>query len=608
MSDKNHAIIQKRPGKKSSVKQIVFRYIPTHYYLGAVIACFAFTIYFNSLNNGYVLDDYSAITINRYVQEGFSGIPKLMKVDFWHFSNMKLGYYRPLSLVTFAVEYQFFGASPRVSHFFNVTFFALTVFFLFLVMVRLFSSKNQLFPFFIALLFAAHPIHTEVVDNIKGRDELLSFFNIMVMLFFSLRYTDHKKVRDLLLGMLFFYFALLSKESALIGILLLPLVLYYGGSGKIRDIAIRVLPFLLVVFLFFIQRRVALGPVPAIIPDDIINYPYRDEAVRFSTAFLLFIFSLKMLFWPHPLRYDYSYNQIPAVGWDNLWAWSGLLIFLTLIVVAVYQIRKKAALGLGLGFFLITMAPVMGFIILRGGIFAERNVYAASLGICMVIVILLNTLFRTVFQPGRTSKAKWSAANLLVYFLIFITVTIGAVITVERNKAWVDSLTLFQTDIATGQNSAQNQLHYGSDMVIKATKTTDKKEKDSLVTAGMSAIRKALTIHPEFGDAMFRYAYGYEVKLTYKPEQRYVDSTIWFFNKAIEYAPTLADAYRHLGIIYEWLQRFDVASYYYNRAFQINPQLLSAKQKADELKATRGIDVKINPLTVGKNQPDNFHY
>jgi len=199
-------------------------------------------------------------------------------------------------------------------------------------------------------------------------------------------------------------------------------------------------------------------------------------------------------------------------------------------------------------------------------------------------------------------------SRLPVFLFIILAVTMGSVITVKRNTAWVDSLTLFRTDIATGKNSAQNQLHYGSDMVIQATKISDKNEKDSLVTAGMSAIRQALAIHPRFGDAMFRYAYGYEVKLTYKPEQRYVDSAVYFFNKAIEYAPSLADAYRHLGLIYEWLQRYDVASYYYNRAFQVNPQLLSAKQKADELRATRGLDVKVNPLTAGKREPVNLRY
>ncbi|MCK9424161.1 MAG: tetratricopeptide repeat protein [Bacteroidales bacterium] len=608
MSSKNVVKLQKTTGKKQPAREIAFRYTSTHLYTGLIIACFAFVIYSNSFRNGYVLDDYSAITINRFVHEGFAGIPKLMTVDFWYFSNMKLGYYRPLSLVTFAIEYQFFGASPHVSHFFNVAFFTLAVFLLFLVLTRVFSTMNLIFPLLITLLFAAHPIHTEVIDNLKGRDELLSFFNIMLMLFFTLKYADHKKTKDQIFSLLFFYLALLSKESALTGIVLLPLVLFYSGKRKLSDISMKVFPFLLVVFLFFIQRRLALGSVPAIIPDDIINYPYRDEAVKFSTAFLLFLFTLKMLIWPYPLRYDYSFNQIPAIGWDNIWAISGVIFFFAILIYTVSQVRKRTAMGIGLGFFLITMVPMMAFILLRGGIFAERNLFAPSLGICMIVIILLEKIFANAFKPDRLLSFRWVIANPLIVLIVLLICIPFSAITLKRNTAWVDSLTLFTTDVKTGENSAQNQLHYGSDLIIKAAGEKDVKVKDALITSGMSAIKKALIIHPSFGDAMFRYAYGYEVKLTYKPESRYVDSTIYFFNKAIEFAPTLADAYRHLGIIYEWQQRFDVASYYYNRAFQINPQLMSAKQKADELKTTRGLDVKVNPLSRQFNPNEKLRY
>ncbi|MEI7980395.1 MAG: tetratricopeptide repeat protein, partial [Bacteroidota bacterium] len=203
---------------------------------------------------------------------------------------------------------------------------------------------------------------------------------------------------------------------------------------------------------------------------------------------------------------------------------------------------------------------------------------------------------------------RWIRSNFLIIVIVLLICVPFSAITVKRITAWVDSLTLFATDVRTGENSAQNLLHYGSDLVIRATVEKDKKVKDSLVTLGMSAIRKALVIHPSFGDAMFRYAYGYEVKLTYKPENRYVDSCIYFFNRAIEYAPTLADAYRHLGLIYEWLQRYDVASYYYNTAFRINPQLLLAKEKAEEIRKTRGLDVKVNPLSGKPGKAETLRY
>ena len=601
--------LKKKAGaKKQSIPEPVFQLTKGHWAAGILLAFFAFMLYVNTFNHGYVLDDYSAITINRFVQEGFAGIPKLLTVDFWHFSNMQLGYYRPLSLITFAMEYQFFGAAPHVSHFFNVLFYALSVFFVFLLLSRLFSSLNPLFPFLMALLFAAHPIHTEIVNNIKGRDELLSFLNTVAMLYFALRYTDKKKPWLLILSLFLFYLGLLSKESAMTGLILLPLVLYYSGKKSWTEMALKTLPYLAVIFLFFVQRRMALGAVEAIIPNDIINYPYRENGVKFSSAFMLFFFSLKMLIWPYPLRYDYSYNQIPAVGWENIWALLGICLFFCLLVFGWTQLRKKTNLGMAIGFFLITMIPMMAFILFRGGIFAERNLFTPSLGFCMA-VLLIPLISKKVDPKPESLFSFREILKHPVLPLAVLLISIGyAYLTVQRNPVWVDSLTLFTNDRKTGENSAQNQLHYGSDLVMKAVKEKDLKVKDQMVNEGMSGIRRALTIYPGFGDALFRYGYAYEVKLTYKLESRYIDSTIYYFNKAIEQAPTLSDAYRHLGIIYEWLGKFDVASFYYNKAFEINPLSMEAKQKADELRATKGLDVKENPLLKSPNQPMQIIY
>ena len=591
--------IQKKAAIKNKLLQEpVFQLTKQHWAAALILALFAFLLYVNTFHHGYVLDDYSAITINRYVQEGFAGIPKLMTVDFWHFSNMQLGYYRPLSLITFAMEYQFFGASPQISHFFNVFFYALSVMFVFLLLSRLLSSANLLIPFLITLLFAAHPIHTEVVNNIKGRDELLSFLNTVAMLYFSLKYSSNKKTGTLIISLFLFYIGLLSKESAMIGLILIPLALYYNGIKTFTGLGLKILPYLGVIFLFFIQRRMALGEVQAIVPVDIINYPYAENAVKFSSAFMVFLFSLKMLIWPYPLRYDYSYNQLTAVGWDSIWALLGLALFILILVLGWFQIRKKTNPGLAIGFFIISAIPMMAFTLLRGGIFAERNLFSPSLGFCMAMVLIPDMIIKN----ENPAKNQFSLKDLLrqpvlPLAVLFITV-IFASLTIQRNPAWSDPLTLFRTDLKTGKNSAQNQLHYGSDLVMKAVSVTDMKVKDSLVSQGMLALKQALIIYPAFGDALFRYGFAYEVKLSYRREARYVDSTIYFFNKAIENSPNLSDAYRHLGIIYEWLGRFDVASFYYNKAFEINPVSFEAKQKADELRATKGLDVKQNPLNA----------
>ena len=108
---------------KDLIKQEKF---PINHLVGIILGLIAFLLYSNTTNFTYVLDDSAAIVENQFVKKGIAGIPDLLKSDFWHFSNLKLGYYRPLSLVTFAIEQQFFNGNPHISHFVNVAIYAFT--------------------------------------------------------------------------------------------------------------------------------------------------------------------------------------------------------------------------------------------------------------------------------------------------------------------------------------------------------------------------------------------------------------------------------------------------------------------------------------------------
>src|SRR5262245_25780699 len=90
-----------------------------------IVALLAGLLYANTVPNGYVLDDLPVIQQNPAVQRGLAGIPELLRTDLWHSSSFNLGYYRPLSLITFAVEQQLFGGDPHVSHLINAVLFAI---------------------------------------------------------------------------------------------------------------------------------------------------------------------------------------------------------------------------------------------------------------------------------------------------------------------------------------------------------------------------------------------------------------------------------------------------------------------------------------------------
>ena len=197
------------------------------YWPALILFGIGFFLYSNTFKHDYVLDDSGTITLNGFVQQGWKGIPDLLKVEFWHFNNLSLGYYRPLSLITFAIEHQYFGNNPHASHLINGFIYGLTGFFLFLLLRKTFSSFHWMLAFVSTALFVAHPVHTEVVANLKSRDELLSFLNLVLTLLMALIYVDSQKRKYFFLSLLFFYLALLSKETAITGLALIPLFFYF---------------------------------------------------------------------------------------------------------------------------------------------------------------------------------------------------------------------------------------------------------------------------------------------------------------------------------------------------------------------------------------------
>ncbi len=568
-----------------------------NYYLGFLLALIAFLLYANGIRHGYLLDDSAAITDTSYVQMGIRGIPKLLTVDFWHFSTIRLGYYRPLPLITYAIEYQFFGLSPHVSHLNNVILFSMAVFFLFLLLSKIFAGYNQLFPFIITILFAAHPIHSEIVDNIKGRDELLSFLNTVAMLYFALKYAESKKVELLVFSLLLFYLALMSKESAIMGILLIPFILWYRGEKSFLTIAKSVFPYTLALLLFFFQKNLLFETKNVVMPTDPVNYQYIDEMVRYSSAFMLFIFFLRILIFPHPLRYDYSYNQIPAVGWDSIWALFGFLLFIGILVYGIIEVKKKSRIGFALGFFMITLIPPFAFIFTRGGIFAERLLFFPSLGFCVMVVLLLEKITRSDFSHPVTTKIETYQGYFVIMPLVLVVLALYSFKTIDRNKAWNDNLSLYGTDIKTGKNSAQNQLHYGSHWLRLAQVEKDSVKRDQYINTGLTAMTQAVKILPSFGDAFFWMGFAYYIKAYARPEIKTVDTAMYYYYNSIERAPKQYMSYYHLANLYEWIGQYNVASYYYNLAHEISPEYLPILKKVQEMKEKRGLDVKIKPPT-----------
>ena len=151
----------------------------------------SFVVYGNSIRNDYGFDDSYVVTANKNVQKGVAGIEDILQMPYAQFGDIKLDY-RPIVLVSFALEHQFFNDNPHISHFINVLLYALCLLVLYRVLIVVFHLNKEyaFLPFLITLFFAVHPIHTEIVNSLKNRDELfVMLFGMLFILYGYYYYT-----------------------------------------------------------------------------------------------------------------------------------------------------------------------------------------------------------------------------------------------------------------------------------------------------------------------------------------------------------------------------------------------------------------------------------
>ena len=247
-------------------------------------------LYANTFQHDFAQDDAIVITDNMFTTQGIQGVSGLFQYDtFYGFfkeaGKDKLvsgGRYRPLTPAMFAIEYELFGESPGLMHVLNALWYGLTVMMLYLVLLLLFTSRSKwdeqlnpwavcLIPLGAALLFAVHPVHTEAVANIKGRDEIMTLLGSLTALWLVLR----GGLWPTILAALSFFIALLSKENAITFLGVVPLALYYFTKDDLVGIIKKTAPLVAVAILFLIIRGSILGWSLGEPSMELMNNPFR---------------------------------------------------------------------------------------------------------------------------------------------------------------------------------------------------------------------------------------------------------------------------------------------------------------------------------------------
>jgi len=541
-------------------------------YWGAMLLFFlAVLIYSNTFHHDYTLDDAIVITKNEYTKKGIAGIGDIFSNDSFagFFGEKKSlvpgGRYRPLSIATFAMEYEIWGNNPAGQHMVNVLLYAFVCALLFLVFFQLTGNNSQRWVFsavFISvLLYTVHPVHTEVVANIKGRDEILALlFSILALQFFY----NYLKTGNLLhttLIFLFFLLALLSKENAMTFVLIIPLTAYFFMNKPLKKILAGSIPLILSAILFLVIRQSMIGPVQNTASEELMNNPFlnADSESYYATVIYILGRYIKLLVFPHPLTYDYYPYHIELQEFDNFWVVVPLLGYLLLILIAIILLPRKNPVSYAILFYLITLLPVSNMFFTVGTFMNERFLFIPSVGFMLLAGFIIAPVF--------TKKSDSSPAHM--YLFIIPVVFLFAAKTWSRNKVWKNDHTLFTTDVRASAGSAKSNCTAGGALIEASENIRDTIEAGIMLDQAISYLKKSIRIHPDYNDALLllgnaMYKKGY-----------HIDSTLFYYKQILERDPTNTNVYNNLDVMIARLDDPERKIAAYEDLLQFKPERFS---------------------------------
>jgi len=467
----------------------------------------SFVLYFNSLFNQYAFDDSTYILENSYVQQGFQGIGKILTSDALESYikgkggtsyELSGGRYRPLSLVSFAIEKSLFNGNPFISHLINVLLYLLTVALLYKLLAKRFFVNQPWGAFLAALIFTIHPLHTEVVANIKSRDEIFSLLFIVLSLEYFLKAPPPPKGGTLtpLWGgwgaWLFFFLAMLSKEYGLFLVLLIPAVSYVMLKKSTKESFLSAIPFLMIatIYLFI---RISVSGFRVADTATIVNNPYllASGAEKIATKLFVLLYYIKLLIIPFPLSCDYSYNTFPYRSLSDPFVILSILFYGGLIALAFYWLKRKNILSIALLIFILPLILVSNLLVDIGATMGERLVYHSSVGFAMIVGCGFFQLINKIILKEQSKQTA------IIVFGTLLTVSC-AFIVIPRNAQWKNSATLFTHDVQVVPNSLLMNHNAALKLMEEAADEKDSLVRDRLFQEAVSYLKHDLTIYPKW--------------------------------------------------------------------------------------------------------------
>ncbi len=381
--------------------------------LGALLVLATLLLYGRVVHHEFLeFDDSQYVTENIHVSTGLNRGNVV-----WAFTSFREGNWHPLTWISHMTDCQLFGLSSGPPHLVNVVLHAANVLLLFWLLQR--GTGAVWRSFFVAALFAVHPLNVETVAWVAQRKSLLcTLFSLLTIAAYGgcVRRPDWKKY---LVVVGAFALALMSKPMA-VSLPLVLLLLDYWPLERYEDIpfrrkwarlSIEKLPLFLMsaassVVTMIAQRSGGAVAVESLLP----------LSVRLKNAIVSCVAYLGKIFWPAKLAV-FDPHPEHSLPWFDVLAAAVILVAIT---IAMLYFRSSRYLVTGWFLFVITLIPVIGIVQVGRQAMADRYAYVPCIGLFIIIAWGLNDVV-TVAAIPRVVPAV--AAMCLIFLVAFAATT-----------------------------------------------------------------------------------------------------------------------------------------------------------------------------------------
>lgn len=548
------------------------------------IVCFL--IYGNTLNNGFVTDDFPNVVDNEHVKS--FDLNYFFTSHFWTFyagNETIKAYYMPLSFTSLAIDHAIWNGNPAGFHLSMIIIHALVSSLVFLLVLKL--SKSKKISLASALIFAVLPVHAESVSWISGRTHMLALLFVLASLLLYIKFREAGNWKHLSLSIALFAIALLFKETAIV---LIPLVIVYDylNSESLR----KCLSDFKKYYLFYIgivAVAIVYAIVTALVTGSLV--PSLPSGLTFATN-PIYSQGLGMALLNAPLIFVYySMLILFNIGFDfppyvitsplGLVFFGTLLLALIPLVIALYFRRKKPYISFFSLWIYIGLIPAVVGISSYTTFIVDRLSYIPSVGFAVLLAALLVFVSKKIAANAKQAKS-------LFIILCVVLISVYGFTAHMRTYDWKDEATLFASIV---RNSPENYFAYYELGMIYAGEGRYQEAVDSVKKAvGMKpdSIEMRMTLgEMYYALEMYEEAageYAYVTSIDYSNFDAHknlgfsliglgiFNEAIYEFEEAVKIDPNYADGYYNIGTIYyKEFNDLATASLYFQKALEIEP-------------------------------------